>query len=202
MSPKIIDRENKRMKILLAAMKVFARQGVSNTKMAEIAMEAGIGKGTIYEYYRNKDEIFYESFRHFMEQTDSIVADRLNNIEDPVKKLEAWIDGWLEAIVSSIDFVAIMMDYWAEGIRFRSEASLINLEEMYDTYRQTIRQMLDEGIAKGKFRQVDTTLAASILIGTLDGLALQFIMNRNLFESGKITGILKDTFIQGLISNE
>ena len=202
MSPRIVDRENKRKEILTAAMNVFARKGVSKTKMIDIAFQAGIGKGTIYEYFESKDAIFYESFQHFMEQTDAVIARRLNNTRDPEAKLEGWIDGWLESLSDSIDFVAIMMDYWAEGIRTKNKESVFNLQKIYEDYRKVIRDLLEEGIAKGKFKPVNTTITASILIGMLDGLALQWIMNRELFQFTEVSETLKNSFIKGLLKND
>jgi AcrR family transcriptional regulator len=202
MSPRIINREKKHRDILIAAIKVFARQGVANTKMIDIAREAGIGKGTIYEYFKSKDDIFYKSFHYFMEQTNSTVNSRIRGIHDPVLKLEAWIDGWLAAMTDSIDLVAIMMDYWAEGIRLKNTDSIFNLRIIYDKYRETIKNMLDEGISKGKFKPVNTNLIASILIGTLDGLGLQLIMDRNLFKPSEAALALKDSFIKGLLKED
>jgi AcrR family transcriptional regulator len=202
MSPRTVDRENKRKEILAAAMNVFARKGVSKTKMIDIASEAGIGKGTIYEYYKSKDNIFFESFQHFKQQTDAFIARRLNNIRDPEAKLEAWIDSWLESMSDSMDFIAIMMDYWAEGIRVKNEESVFNLQKIYEDYRKIICDLLEEGISKGKFKPVNTTITASILIGMLDGLALQWIMDRKLFEFTEVSETLKKSFIKGLLRND
>ena len=202
MSPKIIDRENKKKEILIAAMGVFARQGVAKTKMIDIANEAGIGKGTIYEYYRNKDDIFIESFRYFMQQTETIVAKRLQNIQDPVAKLEGYVDGWLESLANSIDLVAIMMDYWAEGIRAKNEDTVFNLKKIYAEYRDAIRELLEEGMAMNQFRSMDTRTTASLLIGMLDGIALQWIMDRDLFQFTEIAEAMKKSFINGLINHD
>ena len=202
MSPKIVDRENKRNEILIAAIRVFARQGVSRTKMIDIAHEAGIGKGTVYEYYKSKDEIFYESFRYFMQKTDDIIFKRLNEIKDPVARLEGYIDGWLESMSDSIDLVAIMMDYWAEGIRAKNEDSIFNLKKIYAEYRNAISVLLNEGIVKKKFKTVNTKITASILIGMLDGIALQWIMDRKLFRFNEVSEAVKNSFIKGLLTNE
>jgi len=199
MSPRKLDKTSKKKEILFAATKVFAMKGVANTKMSDIALEAGIGKGTIYEYFQSKDAIFYESFRFFMEQTDSLIANRLDKIQNPKAKLEAWIDGWLESLSNSLDQIGIMMDYWAEGIRSRKEDSAFNIKNIYEKYRQTIKKILDEGVSLGIFKPVNTMISASILIGTLDGLALQWIMDKNLFRFIEASQILKDSFLNGLM---
>ncbi len=65
--PKIVDKEAKRKDILNAAIHVFVEQGAAKTKIADIAKRANIGKGTIYEYFSSKEDIFQESMVLFME---------------------------------------------------------------------------------------------------------------------------------------
>ena len=78
---------NKKQLIIEAAIKVFARDGLEKGKIADIAKEAGIGKGTVYEYFRSKDDIFkvieesvFSDFRIVFEELNS-------SILSPTKKL-------------------------------------------------------------------------------------------------------------------
>ena len=95
MCPKIVDKQLKKQEILKAAMRVFAQQGVACTKMEDVAYEAGIGKGTIYEYFKSKDDIFKDAFNHFTEQLDTVMASRLYKVYDPIEKLKALVNGWM-----------------------------------------------------------------------------------------------------------
>ena len=87
MSPKIVDKELKKMEILHAAIKVFASKGIPNTKMIDIAREAGIGKGTIYEYFRSKKEIIQETFQAFLQELDQVEEDADTRETDPFSRL-------------------------------------------------------------------------------------------------------------------
>ena len=69
MAPKVIDKQEKRKQIIKAAIRVFARLGLPNTKMLQVAEAAGIGKGTIYEYFKSKDELFIAAFHAFIEES-------------------------------------------------------------------------------------------------------------------------------------
>ena len=62
MSPRIVDKEQKKRKIIAAALKVFASKGYKATRTSDIAEAAGIGKGTIYEYFRSKEELIEAIF--------------------------------------------------------------------------------------------------------------------------------------------
>ena len=81
--PRIIDKKEKKAKILEASIRVFAKKGLSNTKMADIAEAADVGKGTIYEYFRSKDEILEASFQYFVEGVEKILSGKLAGIADP-----------------------------------------------------------------------------------------------------------------------
>lgn len=199
MSPKIIDKEAKKQEILKAAMKVFAQKGVTNTKMVDVAEAAGIGKGTIYEYFKSKEDIFTEAFHHFIEQLDAVMAKRMFKIYDPIEKLTALVQGWVEVVQdSSSDFMEIMMDFWAEGVRHKQKATAFDLNKMYEEYRRMVKEILEEGIAKDRIKPVNTTIAASILIGSLDGLMLQWILDHDLFQLEEVAKVLTKSFLEGL----
>ena len=199
MSPKVIDKNLKKIEILEAAMKVFAQKGIANTKMADVAEAAMVGKGTIYEYFKSKEEIINEGYVYFMDKINTIMAKQLYKVFDPIEKLKAIMTGWVRLIEdTSIDFLGIMMDFWAEGIRRREEDSIFNLKQLYAENRQLIIEILEEGIAKGKIRAVDSTIAASIIIGALDGLFLQWLVDQDLFRFEESSEVFIKTFLQGL----
>lgn len=199
MSPKIVDKEAKKQDILEAAINVFAQKGVAKTKMADVAKAAGIGKGTIYEYFNSKEDIFAESFRYFMLQVETAIARRLFRIYDPLEKLDAIIDGWVEVVQqTSTAFLAIMMDFWAEGVRHEDKTAAFDLKEMYAESREMMIRIIEEGITKGTILPVNSTIAASILIGAMDGLMLQWILDHGLFEVDEAAEVLKKSFVEGL----
>ena len=201
--PKIVDKDAKKNDIIQAALTVFAKKGVANAKMADIAKAAGIGKGTIYEYFRDKNEIFFESFNHFIEMIDMTMGRRLYRLTDPVDKLKAFFEGWGEIIdASGSDYIEIMLEFWAEGIRHNHDiaaaAGPINLKQLYEDFRGMIQGILEEGIRQGKFREMNTTLTAAMLIGTLDGLMLQWILDKTIFSIGEVWNHLLDEFLNGI----
>lgn len=201
MSPKIVDKEAKKAEILQAAMQVFSQRGVAKTKMADIAVAAGIGKGTIYEYFRSKEEIFAAAFQQVNQRSGELIQQALASTDDPVEQLRLLIDVSRQTFIEeSADFAGIMMDFWAEGIRNKDEKilAIINLEQIYDEYRSLISGILETGIQKGVFRPVDTASLAAILIAALDGVMLQWIMTPELIDMKRITDVLIDSLMNGI----
>jgi AcrR family transcriptional regulator len=197
--PKIVDKKEKRSRILESAIKVFAQKGVNNTKIADIAQAAGIGKGTVYEYYHSKEELITASFRHFMESMGGVIGRRLLHLRDPVDKLLAYFTAWGEIVDSeSMGYIEVVLDFWAEGLRQEKTAMTINLAQMYAEYRATVKNLLDGCVSAGRIRPVDTQITASILLGTMDGLLVQWIADRDAFDIKLAIEMLPKIFISGL----
>ena len=197
--PKIVDKEEKKAAILDASIRVFAERGWRKTKMSDIAEAADIGKGTVYEYYRSKDELFASSFQHFMAEAESVVAERLRQVSDPLKRLEAYILAWADILESkNVKYMEIVLDFWAEGIRSKGRSSAIDLLKFYYDNRTFIEQLIEECIATDRIKAVDTKIVASIIIGALDGLMIQWIMDRNLFPMRKAVSSFASLVIDGL----
>ncbi len=204
--PRIIDKEAKKARILQAAMQVFAEKGVAKTKMTDIALAAGIGKGTIYEYFRSKEEIFAEAFNAVTQQTLFHLQQVVQEPGDAVNKLHRLLEISLaEFIEQGEHFLEIMMDFWAEGVRNRELELMpnIDLKAIYHQYRTAIMQVLEEGIRQKRFRPMDTQIVASLILAAIDGLLLQWTLDRSLFTFRQAGHVLLDAFLNGiLITNE
>jgi AcrR family transcriptional regulator len=197
--PKKIDKKEKKAKILEASIRIFAKKGVNKTKISDIAEAADIGKGTIYEYFRSKDEIFAASFYYFMEKVDDIISKRLFRIYDPLEKLKTYFSAWAEIIESNYrDYLEIVVDFWAEGIRTKHIPPTMDLAKFYDEYRRMIENMLEECISKNKIKPVNTRIVASIMLGSLDGLLIQGIVDHSVFNIREAIEILTKVIIDGL----
>ena len=87
--PKIIDKEEKKSEIFDAAMRAFAKKGAAGTKIQDIAEEAGVGKGTIYLYFKNKEEIFQSILHQKVSSGGDLAQKALEEPGEPEEKLKA-----------------------------------------------------------------------------------------------------------------
>ena len=201
MAPKIVDREQKRAEIMNAAIQVFAQNGIVKSKMIDIARKAGVGKGTIYEYFRSKEEIFAACYSQFSRQWEEKIQDALSQTDDPEAQLRALITVSVEgAMQYNEDFLGIMMDFWAEGIRSKNEDMLriIDLKNLYTEFRALVAGIIQKGTERGVFRAVDAKSYASALIGALDGVMLQMIIDPQLLKWQEVGQALIDAFLNGI----
>src|SRR5215217_4153331 len=82
--------------ILRAAIKVFARGGFFNSKVADVAREAGVADGTVYLYFKNKDDILVSIFNHVTEQALTHARNILGELDNPAEKLKRIVEGHLD----------------------------------------------------------------------------------------------------------
>ena len=200
--PKIVDKEGKRKQILEAAMRVFARTGVVKTRMAEIAWEAGIGKGTIYEYFRSKEEMAGAAFTYLFAGFEQRSARILKDEEDPIRQLERVMQLMYVAFAEEAsEFVQIFMEFWAEAVRLNDPKmqKTFDLNAIYEDFRRLFGDIVARGIEAKRFRPVDARLMACSLIALVDGLFLQWILNRNLFDLKDATTAAIDSILHGLL---
>jgi AcrR family transcriptional regulator len=201
MTPKIVNKEVKKQEILKAAMRVFAHNGVVKTKMTDIAEAAGIGKGTIYEYFRSKEDIFTEAYNLVFLGIEVKIGEVLESDIGSEEKLKMLMKVSAEGFLGNGgEFAGIMMEFWSEGIRNKDEKmiEIINMQKMYSEYRGMIAQILEEGMSRGIFRKIDTFMTASVLIGAMDGILLQWIMDPKIFTPQNAVEVLVDSYVNGI----
>jgi TetR/AcrR family fatty acid metabolism transcriptional regulator len=170
---------DKKQQIVQAAIKVFAEKGLEKAKIADIAREAGIGKGTVYEYFSSKEDLF-SAIEQFVIQ--GMLQDLQHWVKidlPPRKKLEHIIDQSMETFLAMGESLLIVTELWAQSARgLWHGSSEMAIRGMYESYRKTIVAILQAGIDSGDFRPMDTEGVATLLMAFLDGLIWQYmIMN-------------------------
>lgn len=202
MTPRIVDKNIKKNEILMSAIKVFSKKGIVGTKMIDIAQAANIGKGTIYEYFRSKEEIFACAFNTMFEDIEFRTRQGLAQTDDPIEQLKLLVDITLDYYnQDSLEYAAVMMDFWAEGVRTKNEKLLhiIDLQKIYTQYRQIIAAIIHKGISRGVFKKVDSKAFAAITLALLDGVFLQILMQPEIINIKNIKKTIAETLFAGLI---
>jgi AcrR family transcriptional regulator len=180
MCARIVDKEAKRREILLAATQVVARHGIRTVKIADIAVAAGVGKGTIYEYFSSKEEIYGAIIREYLDRAETVAAKKMFRARAPREKIAALLTGWLETTENeSGDFLRLFIDVWSEAIRQTSSgvAEVFDLKSYFHEYRAFVAAVLQEGIDAGDLRSIDTVVAAGSLLALFDGIMLQWLLD-------------------------
>ena len=188
MSPKFVDREQKTQKIAQAALEMFAQRGFAATSVDQIAQAAKVGKGTIYEYFDNKADIFVAAVREWMKQLEGQFEQELNKIEDPIERLKAFTAKSIELVdpidpdTARLSIEILQHTLLQDGVLYQHRYLI---KEVHTGMRQILVNILLEGISKGVFRPDiarDTEKFAINLLGYLDGISLHYLMSENYFD--------------------
>ncbi len=189
----------KRQCIVEAAAAVFAETGFTSTRVADIADRAGIGKGTVYEYFASKEELLFAVF----EWIDSTVSHRLREVlaaEIPARdKLIRLLQVGGEVVAEQVEMQPVLLDFWAasRGHLFEERHREV-CTASYCSYRSLIADFIREGQQRGDFRpQMDADALATIVVSTFDGLGVQLFFDRSL-DSQRITEAFGRMLIEGL----
>jgi AcrR family transcriptional regulator len=195
--PKIVDKEAKKMEIIQASLGIFAKKGFKDTIMADIANAAGIGKGTIYEYFPNKQAIFFNVFGLMDRELETEINNGISSSPDPVKKLKAFITGYCRFYESLPDAMVIYIDFWIETIKAQTKIPDHHLNNLH----QKIISILEQGNALGTFRPLETRLMATIIFSAIGGLVFQWITGGKDFPLIEAADELSETLLKWIKPN-
>ena len=193
-------KKDKKNRIIEAAAQIFAQKGYAGASVADIALKAGIGKGTIYEYFKSKEDLFFAVFEWFIWQTDAVAKVGISALGgSAAERLKALSDSIVGMWDEIEDAFILTMEFWAASsssqLRDRIKEAFRNL---YKKFRGTVVSLIKDGIDRGEFRpDVKPEPIAAALVGTWDALFLQAWFEEN-FDPAKTAEEFLKVLIQGL----
>jgi TetR/AcrR family fatty acid metabolism transcriptional regulator len=188
------QERGKRERILEAAQSIFARKGYYQAKIEEIAELAGVGKGTVYEYFTSKQELYKEMFRVILSQYMAYVT-----MEDTAGiTVKEWINHLLE----------MHLKYMMENRKHMPTnfGDMDGLDEeilgwMYDLRKVNIdrlKAIFEAGIARGELKDIDPELAANLLIGLMRGITVPLLIEDIYGDPAQVAAEITDVLFHGM----
>jgi AcrR family transcriptional regulator len=203
---RIVDKKEKKDQILEAVIQQFAKKGFSRTTINDIALEAGIGKGTVYEYFSNKEEIVQEAFRYFMRLMEPDFEAILISTHPAKEKMQQVIEGLSHYIETDYnDATELMFDFWSECIKNKKSKGILFAEmvKFYQVYREIFADIIIEGMGDGSFRKdINPRSTAAVIVGMLDGLLIQWILEHEILDFPELLRTITNTLLKGIAAKE
>ena len=186
---------DKRDAILRAAIKVFARHGYFQSQVADVARVAGVAAGTVYLYFRSKDDLLVSIFERTMKDAIDEGRAALADVADPVDRLRRIARLHLDRLGRDRDLAVVMQVELRQSIKFMERFSSTHLQD----YLNIIRRTISEGQAAGAFRNdVSPNAAAKVLFGALDEMATNWMLSRRRYALAGDADVVVDLIIGGL----
>ena len=186
MSPRVVDKNQRKKEIALAALDLFAQNGFEATSISQVAKSARISKGSIYLYFRSKEDLIFHAVGtwadQIMEQTGSEVPADL----PPPQRLRALVHAMVDVFLAderSVRIAAAIFQLFLTSPLLLSQRDLTR--EVFRGARESIVDILRDGVSQGVFRPETAREAESIainLLAYLDGIGLHYYMSRSYFD--------------------
>ena len=186
---------DKREAILRAATQVFARNGYFNSKVADIARVAGVADGTVYLYFKSKEEILHSIFDRSVESAILEGRKQLETIADPREKLRRIANLHLERLGADRDLAVVFQVELRSSTKFMEEFSAAGFAE----YLSLIRATFEEGQRAGVFRKdLKAKVVSKVLFGALDEMATNWILSKRRYKLAPVADEVMDIFLNGV----
>jgi TetR/AcrR family fatty acid metabolism transcriptional regulator len=181
--------------ILRGAIKVFAGSGFFNSKVADVAREAGVADGTVYLYFKNKDDILASIFNHYMDNALAAGRASLAEIQDPIEKLRRIVHAHLEGLGRDRNLAVVFQVELRSSTKFMEQFSATKVTE----YLELIRDVIEEGQRRGVFRAgLNTKIVTKVLFGALDEMATNWVLSRKRYSLVSTADPVLDVFLNGI----
>lgn len=158
----------KRDMILDAAYHLFINKGYLDTKIIDIADAAGIGKGTVYEYFESKDAIFFELFQTKVAAGYESLSELLNKEISCENKIREYLDIELTNTAKYTFNKNFLVDLMMKSDAFRNPELINSIHMLIAKKFSILHGIIKEGINGGEFRNVDPLLAAVSVMGAIN----------------------------------
>jgi TetR/AcrR family transcriptional regulator, fatty acid metabolism regulator protein len=188
---------DKREAILRAGVRTFARKGYFNSKVADIAAAAGVADGTVYLYFKNKDDILHSIFDRAMAEFIEEGRRELAGIDGPTDKLRRIAELHLSRLGADRDLAIVFQVELRGSIKFMQEFSAAGFAEYLDIIRATIV----EGQQAGIFRtDIHPVTCSKILYGSLDEMVTNWILSKKHYDLAPMADEVMKVFLRGILA--
>ena len=187
--------EKRRRQIVRAAIKLFSRKGFHKTTLKELAEEAGLSHGNIYDYVGSKEDIFFLIHDFLASQAMDILNRSLEDVQDPIEKLRRMVRGEFN-----------LMDQWADALLLIYQETHIlkgdflrRLLEKERAHVEKFEIVLAEAIAAGRVRDCNVRLVANLIKSMIDTWTIKRWDLRTHVSQRETEGVILELTFSGIL---
>jgi TetR/AcrR family fatty acid metabolism transcriptional regulator len=195
-TPPAVNRTaDKHQRILDAAVAVFAEKGFFTSRVSDIADRANVADGTVYLYFKSKEEILMAAINTAFDAFMSLARTELRKVTDPAERLRRLAFLHLDALGSNRNMAVVFQMELRQSTRFLSEFSHQHMVE----YLALVREAIIEGQERGVFRrEMPDKIAANCFFGALDEMVTSWVLSEHEYQLSNVTDVVVDIFLNGI----
>ncbi|MFC4766717.1 TetR/AcrR family transcriptional regulator [Effusibacillus consociatus] len=181
--------------MLTAAITVIGQAGYHNAPISRIAKEAGVADGTVYLYFKNKEDILISILRETIGQITTRIEEYFETETDPIRKLRYLVTVYFEGLAANKNLALVTQIH----LRQADEAMRRQIGDIIRPYYGLIEHILREGIEKGIFREsIDTRIARRMVFGTMDETITAWVLTGAKYDLVGLTDQVVDLLVHGV----
>ena len=199
LTKKEVVAEFRRREILRSAREVFAREGFQEATMEKIAQNAGISKGTIYLYFKNKTDLFFQAIDERLDEFISLIRNSLKIECPPLKKIWKVVTTQMEFFEAHKEFFKVCLCIKG-GLHLEHPQDYFErLNEKFQNYIDGISRVIEEGGKQGTLHRVEPIKGAHILAEMINSLIFYRIINEPTNPISQDEKLIYRVFLKGFL---
>jgi len=185
-------------RILEAAVSVFAEKGFHQATISQIAREAGVADGTIYLYFKNKDDILVQFFTYKTKQVFAGFREAVKKADNAIAKLRNLVHRHLEEFQKDRNMAVVYEAMTHQNI----ELVQVNIREMSKMYQDIVSEIIERGQEEGVMRRdLYIGLVKRFILGAVESAISNWLRSKRKYDLTSMTDPIIDLFIRGIGNN-
>jgi TetR/AcrR family fatty acid metabolism transcriptional regulator len=192
---------DKRTRIIDAAVSVFAEKGFHAARVSDVAQRAGVADGTIYLYFKNKEDLLLSLFEEKMgRQIESLEA-AWRGIDDPLERMRAYAQHHFRQLQAHPDLAQVLQVELRQSHKFFRDYRPEKLWQYLNAFRAQVEEAQRQGLVRS---DVDPFLSMWAIFGALDEISIQWVLarKREKFNLEAAADQVVDLFLHGMMADE
>ena len=183
MSPRPDVSEERKDQILDAASEIFAEKGIHEARMDDIVAKSGLSKGTLYWYFKGKDDILLGIFDRMFRREFEVIDKLVDEDGTASERLMIYMEAGLKDIKRMMRFIPITYEFLS--LAFRSKFIQEAFKRYINQYMDAMVPIIEQGIASGEFKEVNALNVAIAAGAIFEGTLLLWVYDNNLVNPEK-----------------
>ncbi|MEW6553309.1 MAG: TetR/AcrR family transcriptional regulator [Actinomycetota bacterium] len=191
-------KELRERQIKDAALKLFSEKGFHNTTITQIAAAADLGKGTIYWYWKSKEELAFSLVEEMLADFVRLIEEARDGEGMVVERFQGLVAEVAQLYERETEYLRLLWKFRVDRSYIFSEDYTRRVASYYQRMRKALEEMIEEGIGRGELRRMDPQRMAFILLGIAEGLELEWLENEEEFSMRDALPEIMDIVVAGL----
>ena len=190
----------RRAQLTAAAYKVVAQKGYNDFTIKDIAEEAGLSTGLVHYYFKNKEDLLFKLLKEMNANLRDNLKKALLELTEPKDKLMAFCDEAFDLVEKEKAYFYVLIDFWAQ-MNHDNRIRQANVK-LFQSYRDEISSIIEEGIAKGVFAAMDVKFTSVIIISLIQGTIIQYVIDNGAFDYRELKEKIKEQILSKVIEEK